>query len=62
MFDFTAEHLEPDRDPVDGRMVPCVFCMSSPQVGGTGVCSSKCEADLNAWVEDDDAWVESDNE
>lgn len=53
MSDFTNENLEPDRDPIDGRMVPCVFCMSAPQVGGTGVCSSECEDGLIAWVEAD---------
>ena len=50
-------NLEPDRDPVDGRMVPCVVCMSSPQVGGKGVCSPECEADLEEWVKkDEDDW------
>lgn len=42
--------LEPDRDPVDGRMVPCVSCMAAPQVGGMGVCSPKCEAGLEEWI------------
>lgn len=46
--------LEPDIDPADGRMVPCVFCMSSPQIGGTGVCSKECEEELVEWMERDE--------
>lgn len=46
--------LEPDLDPVDGRRVPCVVCMSSPQVGGMGVCSPECEADLEEWNKEDE--------
>lgn len=40
-------------DPYDGRTVPCVMCMASPQLAGTGVCSEECEDALDKWMEED---------
>lgn len=40
-------------DPYDGRTVPCVMCMSSPQLVGTGVCSDECSDALERWMEED---------
>ena len=39
-------------DPYDGRTVPCVMCMASPQLAGTGVCSEECEDALDKWIEE----------
>lgn len=38
--------LEPDRDPLTGEMIPCVWCEMRPQVGGTGYCSRECKEEL----------------
>ena len=37
----------------DGRMVPCVMCMASPQLVGSGVCSEECSDALEKWIEED---------
>ena len=40
-------------DPCDGQMVPCVMCMASPQLAGTGVCSEECSDALEKWMKED---------